>query len=113
MSSQINSAALLKLKLQLATKLNEGCREAAKLIKETTPIDTQRLYESTRATEPEINKDSISCKVVAGGLELYGVRREQDIRRPVDYAIFVENKYNYIRNQLDQITEAILDPFQN
>lgn len=105
----MNRQAFLKLKQELASKLQKGCEESADILRENTPIDTKRLWESTRAGEVEIKSDSIECQIIAGGESLYGVNREQDIKRDVDYAIFVESRTNYARNSLKDIKNTILD----
>lgn len=106
---RVNRQAFLNLKKELASKLQSGCDEAANIIKDVTPIDTKRLWQSTRAEEVEITTSCIQCRIVAGGEALYGVLREQDILKEVDYAIYVESRTSYIRSSLKDIKNAILD----
>jgi hypothetical protein len=105
----VNNQALSKLKRELATRLQKGCESGAEVLRDNTPIDTKRLWESTRGDTASINGDLISCRIVAGGLSLYGINRETDIRREVDYAIFVESRTNYARESLGEISKTILD----
>ena len=105
----INEANFNKLKQDLAARLYQGCDNASEIVKEVTPIDTKRLWTSTRADELQINQDLIGCKVVAGGEKLYGVLREQDIKKEVDYAIYVEAKYGYVVSVLPDVKEALLN----
>lgn len=105
----INKQALSKLKQELAIRLQQGCESGAEILRDNTPIDTKRLWESTRGDTATISGDVISCRIVAGGLSLYGINRETDIKHEVDYAIFVESRTNYARNSIGQITNAILD----
>ena len=105
----VNRQAFLKLKQELASKLQSGCEDAANIIKDVTPIDTKRLWTSTRADEVVITSNCVQCRIVAGGEALYGVLREQDILKEVDYAIYVESRTSYIRSSLKDIKNAILD----
>lgn len=100
---------LSELKQILAAKLQKGCVEGAIAIKENTPIDTQRLFESVDATEAEISDSSIKCKIVVGGKALFGVRRETNIQRPVGYAKYVEARYGFVRQSLGDVRQKIED----
>lgn len=102
---------LESLKKRLALKLYQGCKNAAEIIKEDTPIDTQRLYETVEATQPEINKNCVKCKIVLGGQSLYGIRYQTGIKKDVNYAIYVEMRTPFIRPKLNQITQTIKDQF--
>jgi hypothetical protein len=109
----INYEALANLKRDLQNRFIQGCENAVEVIKDVTPIDTQRLYESTRVEmeDADITADIVTAQIVAGGVELYGVRREANILREVDYAIYVERRDMYIQNNLDAIVDAIVDAF--
>jgi len=108
----VNSKAVANLKKVLAAKLRAGCGEAVSVVREHTPIDTQRLFSSTRASMPVIKADVIECDIIAGGVEMFGVTRERDTKKEVDYAIYVEMREPYIRPNLDQIEQAILSQLQ-
>lgn len=86
-----------------------GCLDAVELIKSSTPIDTKRLFTSIRV-EDLTNKDNqIKAKIVLGGVELYGILREQDIIKPVNYALYVEARSPFIRPILSEIKQAIIN----
>lgn len=110
----MNQQQWVKIRQILQDKLIKGCNNAVEIIKENTPIDTQRLYESTRTelNTLETNSEMIEVNIIAGGVEIYGIRREQDILREVDYGIYVERRDGYIRSNLNQITDAILEEFE-
>lgn len=110
---EINKTNLDKLCVQLARKLEKGCDEGAKVVRANTPIDTKRLWESTRADTPVKTRYHIKCRIIAGGLKLYGVTRETDIKKEVDYAIYVEYRYNYIRSSLKQIKRVLIESLKN
>lgn len=97
-----------QLKRNLTNKLYVGCQKSATIVQDQTPIDTKRLYTSTRAGQVTVDGTSISCKIIAGGEELYGILKEQDILKPVNYALEVEIKYNYMRSCLNQCVDTIL-----
>lgn len=105
----INKSAFSKFKNKLANRLQSGCDDGAGILRDNTPIDTKRLWESTRSDNVIVNDSVITCRIVAGGLSLYGINRETDIKREVDYAIYVESQTNYARNSLVEITNAIID----
>lgn len=105
----MNERALLDLKIELAEKLEKGCEKAVEVIKTVTPIDTQRLYASTRFENVELINNYIQVKIVMGGVSLAGIRRETSTVRDVNYGIFVERKQQYIRKNLDEIKEAIIN----
>jgi hypothetical protein len=104
----VDNKVFNKLVNELSAKLNNGCQSGVDVLKNNTPVDTQRLYESTRASNVELENDVLKCKIIAGGLSLYGVRRETERVRDVNYAIFLELKYHYIRNCLLPIINQIL-----
>lgn len=111
----MNQQALDNLKKTLQNRLILGCSKAVEVIKASTPIDTQRLYESTRVEADELNisSDLIEVNIVAGGIESYGVRREQNILKEVDYGIYVERRDGYIRQNMPEILDVILEEFEN
>ena len=104
---------LAELKQQLAAKLHQGCLEGVDIIKEATPIDTQRLFESVDAAQPVINDSAIECKITLGGKTLYGVQREQDIKKSVNYAKYVEARYGFVRQSLAAVSNAIVDNLES
>ena len=104
----MNKQNLDRFKTQLAAKLAEACENGVQVIKDVTPIDTQRLYASTRVGEPSVEGNKIKCKIIVGGISLYGIRREQELVKDVNYAIFVERKYQYIRKQESVLISEIL-----
>lgn len=107
MSVKLNPKGIQELKEQLALKLYEGCVDGADILRDNTPIDTKRLWKSTRPLEPTINKFVIRCGIVAGGQSLQGITRETTITRDVVYAIFVNNRTGYIDNCMTEIVNAI------
>jgi hypothetical protein len=101
------------LKRSLANKLWLGCANSTQVIKDNTPIDTQRLFESVDSTNVvETQENVFKCRIVVGGKSLYGVRREQDIKKPVNYALQVESRHGFVRKSLSQITETIMQEFE-
>ncbi|GIW59485.1 MAG: hypothetical protein KatS3mg087_0551 [Patescibacteria group bacterium] len=112
MNIEINEDGLRELAQLLGDRLYQGCEDGAEIIKQTTPIDTQRLYESTRADNLEINNTHVSCRVVVGGVEMYGVRREQNILKDVDYAAEVELRYGYMQGAIADVEGAIAQRLQ-
>lgn len=113
MKYQLDSTGINKLKHFLAQKLEKGCQLGANELQNYTPIDTKRLYVSTRATNWKINDRSITCSIKAGGEKLPGITREMDISREVDYAIFVEVRTGYISENLGAISNAIVEGLTN
>ena len=109
MKTEINYQNLLKLQASLADKLKEGCDRGANILRDNTPIDTKRLWTSTRGGEATTTGLVTQCRIIAGGSVEYGVTRETDIKREVDYAIFVESRTNYARESLNDIKRVILD----
>lgn len=111
----MNYQKLVELKKQLHSTLVSGCEKAVEIIKEDVPIDTQRLFESTRVDDFEFNEssDDLRIDIVAGGIELYGIRREQSILKEVDYAIYVERRDGFMYEKISRITEAIVEEFKN
>ena len=109
----MNQKALNELKKQLAASFRIGCEKAVLVIKANTPIDTQRLYETTRveAEDLDTTQEILQLKIVAGGLALAGIRRETGIVRDVDYAIYVERKDGYIASNITEIENAIVGEF--
>lgn len=109
MKIEINKVGLSDFKTQLAKSLHDACEYGAMELQDLTPIDTKRLFSTTRAGEATIRDNSISCDIIAGGLRVEGVLREQGIERDVDYAIFVENREGYITNNLGVIGKTVRD----
>jgi hypothetical protein len=101
------------LKRSLQNKLWQGCSNSVNVIQENTPIDTQRLHDSVAVTNAiETEEGVIKCRIVLGGKELYGRRREQDIKKPVNYAKIIESKYGFVRQSLSTVTETIMNEFE-
>lgn len=101
------------LKRSLSNKLWLGCANSVNVIQDVTPIDTQRLFESVAVSGVvETQTDVFKCQIVIGGQSLYGVRREQNIKRPVNYAKYIEAKYGFVRQSLSAIAETITNEFQ-
>jgi hypothetical protein len=109
----MNQQALNHLKRQLAQSLIKGCEKAVLVIKANTPIDTQRLYESTRveAEDLDYSADVLEVEIVAGGVAIAGIKRETGIVRDVDYGIYVERRDGYIASTLPEIENAITSEF--
>ena len=105
----INKTIVNKLRGQLAQRLQQGCVDAALILRDNTPIDTKRLWSTTRADEVVTDGDYLSCRIVAGGENVPGILRETDIKRDVDYAIFVESRTNYARETLNDIKNVLID----
>ena len=103
----VNQKELGKLKTRLAQKLQVAVGEGAEVLQDFTPIDTKRLWSTTRASDTTITPTAIHCDLVAGGLRVRGINREQDKERDVSYAIYVEIRQPYIRPNLDAIGNAI------
>jgi hypothetical protein len=94
---------------KITKKFLNGCQQAAEILKENTPVDTQRLKNSTRAQLVKNSKDEIIVRIIQGGISQPGVLREEGIERDVDYAGYVEMNQSYVRNSLKQMTSAITD----
>ncbi len=107
MSVKLNHKNIEALKIQLGLKLYEGCNDAAEVLKDNTPIDTKRLWKSTRPIGVRITKNAITSGVMAGGMTLPGIIREQNINKDVVYAIYVNNRTGYIDQCIPEITDAI------
>lgn len=100
------------LKRALQNKLWQGCANSVNVIQENTPIDTQRLHDSIAVTNAIITDDgAIKCRITIGGQELYGVRREKDIKKPVNYAKSIEARHGFVRQSLSAVTETIMAEF--
>jgi len=109
----MNQQALTNLKKEIHKALERGCEKAVIVIKANTPIDTQRLYETTRV-ETEYFDDSadiLEVQIVAGGQAIRGVKRETGIIRDVDYGIYVERRDGYIASNINEIEKAVLSEF--
>lgn len=107
MQLEINKEELSNFKELLAKSLQNACEYGAMKLQDLTPIDTKRLFSTTRAGETTIRDSSISCEIIAGGLRVKGVLKEQGLERDVDYAIFVENREGYITNNLGAIGKTV------
>lgn len=108
MTISINYQHLKKLQKLLENKLESGCQRGAEILRDNTPIDTQRLWESTRNDSVTTNGLISECKIIAGGESLYGIIKETEIKKEVDYAIFVESRTGYARESLNDIKAAIV-----
>ena len=107
MGVKLNHKNINALKINLGLKLYEACNNAAEILQDNTPIDTKRLWKSTRPISITVSKNAIRSGVIAGGVTLPGIIREQNIRKDVVYAIYVNNRTNYIDNCIPQIVDAI------
>lgn len=107
MAITLNQKGIDALKIQLGLKLYEACNDASAILRDNTPIDTKRLWKSTRPMGISVSRNAIRCGVVAGGLSLKGINREQTISKDVVYAIYVNNRTNYIDNSMPAIVDAI------
>jgi hypothetical protein len=61
-------------------------------------VDTGRLQASLRRDEPESQGQEVVVNVIAGGIRMRGIFREQTIQRDVSYAIFEETRHPQIRS---------------
>ena len=109
MNFSVENAGIERFKNLLAEKLLEGCQAGAVELQKYTPIDTKRLFASTRAVNLEIHPTSITCTIRARGVNLPGELREVGINRDVDYAISVEVRTGYITGNLRSIGQVITD----
>jgi hypothetical protein len=109
MNYTVDGKGVEEFKNLLAEKLLVGCQAGAEELQNYTPIDTKRLFTSTRAVNLEIHPTSIACTIRAGGVNLPGELREVGINRDVDYAIFVEVRTGYITENLGTIGQVITD----
>jgi hypothetical protein len=105
---RINQRSLSNFVAGLTAQFGQACEDTIPFIQELTPVDTKRLYNSTRAEEPVLSGNIIFCDLVAGGVSLYGENREQDVRRDVDYAYWVEIRDAYIRSNLFAIEQELV-----
>ena len=113
MSVNLDKRAIAKLEQELANNFYLACQETVPFIQGLTPVDTKRLYNSTRVREPIKTGKVINCDFVAGGVALPGEIREQDLVREVDYAYFVEIKQSYIRSNLIEIGNEVVENYQD
>jgi hypothetical protein len=109
MKIEINEGSLDIFKKGLAQSLQDACEYGAMQLQDFTPIDTKRLFSTTRTEKPVIRTNSITCEIVAGGVRAMGILREQGIERDVDYAIFIETREGYITNNIGAIAKEIKD----
>lgn len=107
MSVKLNHKNIAALKIQLGLKLYDACNDAAEILRDNTPIDTKRLWKSTRPIPIEVNKNAITSGVMAGGATLPGITREKNIRKAVVYAIYVNARTGYIEECVPEIVNAI------
>lgn len=103
----LNKANINALKINMGLKLYEGCTEGAQILRENTPIDTKRLWTTTRPMGISITQLAIKSGIIAGGLAIKGINREQNLTRNVSYAIWVNNRTNYIDEVIPEIARAI------
>lgn len=103
----LNQKGIDALKIKLGLKLYEACSDGAAILRDETPIDTKRLWKSTRPIGVSIARNFIRSGIIAGGLSIPGITREQDIKRDVVYAIYVNNRTGYIDNCIPSIVDAI------
>lgn len=96
-----------ELKQDLINRIFNALNQGAEAIKEVTPIDTQRLYESVDTPPPIQHSNKVFFRITLGGKSLYGIRRETNIKRDVNYAKYVEARYHFVRSQLGTIVWLI------
>jgi hypothetical protein len=104
----INQQMLNSFVASLSKQFGQAVADTVPFVQTLTPIDTKRLYNSTRATEPIVTGKIVQCDIVAGGISLYGETREQEIMRDVDYAYWVEIRNPYIRSNLPAVGQEII-----
>jgi hypothetical protein len=80
-----------------------NCDKCVELIKSVTPIDTQRLYESTQQNVVSSSDDFLIVDITQGGVKSLGIRRETDILKDVNYAIHIERKYNHMTTNIPEM----------
>lgn len=106
----INQGKLREFKQHLNQKLLEAVSiEGVETAREYTPIWSQRLHDSARAENPQVERDRVHCELVFGGIALPGVLQEQGIIKDVDYALAQEQEKGFLTNNLDAIGRAIVD----
>ena len=103
----INKRGIDALKINLGIKLQAACSDGSAILRENTPIDTKRLWKTTRPMGIEVTRNAIKSGIVAGGLSLKGINREQNITKDVVYAIYVNNRTGYIENSIPEIVNGI------
>jgi hypothetical protein len=108
----INGRSLNKFLNSLAQDYQKACAKTVPLIQELTPVDTKRLYNSTRAETVVSSGNIVQCNFVAGGVSLPGELREQGIERNVNYAYWVEIRNPYIRPNLPSIGRELIVQLQ-
>jgi hypothetical protein len=107
MSVTLNKNGINALKINLGLKLHKGCTDGAEILRNNTPVDTKRLWKTTRPMSISITQSAIRCGVIAGGLSIKGILREQNVKKDVTYAIWVNNRTNYIEEVAPEIARAI------
>jgi hypothetical protein len=108
---QINPKELRIFNAELAKQFQKAVANAVPVVQEVTPVDTMRLFNSTRADDPVMEGKQIRCDLVAGGVALYGTLSEQTIKKDVDYALDIELRYHYLRGNIKAIADAIVEGF--
>jgi hypothetical protein len=91
------------LKKDLEQRLETGLKDSIPVLQDTIAIDTKRAYTTIRVEQN---------RLIIGGQELYGVLREQDIKKAVDYAIFIEAKYKFVESSIPTIVRNIENAFK-
>ena len=69
-------------------------------VEDTRPhihVDTGRLKKSLRAGKVRRVGNDLEVRVIMGGLRLYGVVREEDIQKDVDYSLEEETRHPQMR----------------
>lgn len=108
MKVEIKQEGIKQLKKQLSKQLFNACEYGSITLQDYTPVDTKRLFTTTRADNLEVYQNSIVCEIVAGGQRSKGVIKEQELDRDVNYAIFVESRTSYITNNLSSIANTVI-----
>ena len=105
----INQTELTRFKQVLNQKLlNALAIEGVDTAREYTPIWSQRLHNSARAENPQVERDRVHCDLVFGGVALPGVQHERGIIKDVDYALQQEQEKGFLTGNLDAIGQAIV-----
>lgn len=108
----LNQEGLRLLRRQLESRLTNAVDEAVAATKAVVRVDTGRMQKSVRS-EPLVrpSPNLVLTFMVIGGIELYGVYKEQDRKRLVDYAAEVETLYGDVRANISLLIAALREGF--
>jgi hypothetical protein len=85
----------------------KNCDQCVELLKNSTPIDTQRLHDSTQHNVVSNSDDFLIVDITQGGVSLLGIRRETDIKKDVNYAIHIERRYNHVTTNIPEMVNIL------